>query len=68
MNYPQKKWIKLYISRRSPDTARVIIRGALFTKEVEMGEYHGDEPEIEAEYQARREAYEEEHADDWKYE
>lgn len=33
-----------------------------------MGEYHGDEDEIEAEYQARKEAYEQEHADDWKYE
>lgn len=32
-----------------------------------MGDYHGDEPEIEAEYQARLEAYEDEHADDWKY-
>lgn len=32
-----------------------------------MGEYHGDELEIEAEYNARREAYEEAHADDWKY-
>lgn len=27
---------------------------------------HGDEDEIEAEYRARREAYEEAHADDWK--
>ena len=33
-----------------------------------MGEFHGDEPEIEAEYRARMEAYEQEHADDWKYE
>lgn len=33
-----------------------------------MGDYHGDEPEIEAELNARREAYEEAHADDWKYE
>lgn len=35
-----------------------------------MGRYdnlHGDEDEIEAEYRAAREAYEEEHADDWKY-
>jgi hypothetical protein len=32
-----------------------------------MGDYHGDEPEIEANYWAQREAYEEEHADDWKY-
>lgn len=32
-----------------------------------MGEYHGDEPEIEAEYRMRQEAYQDEHADDWKY-
>ncbi len=32
-----------------------------------MGDYHGDEPEIEAEYRARLEAYDDEHADDWKY-
>lgn len=32
-----------------------------------MGEFHGDEPEIEAEYSAQLEAYEEAHADDWKY-
>jgi hypothetical protein len=32
-----------------------------------MGEFHGDEPEIEANYLAQRQAYEDEHADDWKY-
>lgn len=32
-----------------------------------MSEYHGDEPEIEANYRAQCEAYEDEHADDWKY-
>jgi hypothetical protein len=32
-----------------------------------MGDYHGDEPEMEADYRAAREAYEEEHADDWEY-
>jgi hypothetical protein len=32
-----------------------------------MGDYQGDEPEIEAEYRARQEAYEDEHADSWKY-
>lgn len=32
-----------------------------------MGDYHGDEPEIEYEYQMQRQAYEDEHADDWKY-
>ena len=32
-----------------------------------MGDYHGDEPEIEARYEEQREAYENEHADDWKY-
>lgn len=32
-----------------------------------MGDFHGDEPEIEAAQWALREAYEEEHADDWKY-
>jgi hypothetical protein len=32
-----------------------------------MGEYHGDEPEIEAHQMSLREAYEDEHADDWKY-
>ena len=32
-----------------------------------MDGWHGDEPEIEAEYRAMRESYEEEHADDWKY-
>lgn len=31
-----------------------------------MGDYHGDEDEIEAEQRANREAYEAEHADDWK--
>lgn len=33
-----------------------------------MSEYHGDEPEIEADYLEWRDAYQEEHADDWKYE
>ncbi len=28
---------------------------------------HGDEDEIEAEARANREVYEDEHADDWKY-
>ncbi len=32
-----------------------------------MGECHGDEPEIEAEYNARREAYDDEHSCDYKY-
>lgn len=32
-----------------------------------MGDYHGDEDEIEATYRANREAYEDAHADDWKY-
>lgn len=35
-----------------------------------MGRYdslHGDEDEIDAEYRANKEAYEEEHADDYKY-
>lgn len=32
-----------------------------------MGEFHGDEDEIEADYQARKEAHEEAHADDYKY-
>ena len=32
-----------------------------------MSECHGDEPEIEAEYRSQREAYDEAHADDWKY-
>jgi hypothetical protein len=32
-----------------------------------MGEFHGDEPEIEAEYRMRQEAYEAEHAEDYKY-
>lgn len=29
---------------------------------------HGDEDEIDEEYRANKESYEEEHADDWKYE
>lgn len=29
--------------------------------------YHGDEDEIESSYKANLEAYETEHADDWKY-
>lgn len=32
-----------------------------------IDEFHGDEPEIEANYRAQRQAYEEEHADDYKY-
>jgi hypothetical protein len=32
-----------------------------------MDGWHGDEPEIEANYWSKREAYEDEHADDWKY-
>lgn len=32
-----------------------------------MGDYHGDEPEIEIEYCAIQEAYENEHSSDWKY-
>ncbi len=32
-----------------------------------MGDYHGDEPEIETTQWALRESYEQEHADDWKY-
>jgi hypothetical protein len=32
-----------------------------------MGEFHGDEPEIEANYLAQRQAYEDEHAEDYKY-
>lgn len=32
-----------------------------------MGEYNGDEPEIEARERAEREAYEEDHAEDYKY-
>ncbi len=31
-----------------------------------MGTYHGDEDEIEAEYQANKESYEREHEDDWR--
>ncbi len=31
-----------------------------------MDGYHGDEPEIEAEYHENCEAYDEAHADDWK--
>jgi hypothetical protein len=30
-------------------------------------ECHGDEDEIAFEYQQSRQAYEDEHADDWKY-
>lgn len=33
-----------------------------------MGSYHGDEDEIEAEARENKRLYEEEHADDWKYE
>ncbi len=36
-----------------------------------MGRYdnlHGDEPEIEEEYRMKKEAYENEHAEDFKYE
>lgn len=32
-----------------------------------MDEYHGDEPEIEAEYTALRDFYDESHAEDYKY-
>lgn len=32
----------------------------------DIDSYMGDEPEIEAELQEQREAYLEEHADDWK--
>lgn len=32
----------------------------------DIDSYHGDEPEIESELRAQREAYEEDHADDWK--
>lgn len=32
-----------------------------------MGEYFGDEPEIEEYREKQKEMYEEEHADDWKY-
>ena len=31
-------------------------------------EYHGDEEDLEGEYRQIKESYEEEHADDWKYE
>ena len=34
----------------------------------DIDSYMGDEPEIEAELRADREAYEEAHADDWKTE
>lgn len=30
-------------------------------------EYHGDEDEIESEYRAHQQAYEDEHAEDYKY-
>ena len=33
----------------------------------DIDSYMGDEPEIEAEIRAIREAYEQEHEDDWKY-
>lgn len=33
-----------------------------------MGDYHGDEPEIEACARALRDEYEEANADNWKYE
>ena len=33
-----------------------------------MGSFHGDEDEIEYEARAQREAYEDEHADDWEHE
>lgn len=33
----------------------------------DIDSYMGDEPEIESEIRARREAYENYHADDWKY-
>lgn len=33
-----------------------------------MDGWHGDEPEIEYEMRCQREAYEDEHADDWKHE
>ncbi len=32
-----------------------------------MSEFHGDEPELEAEYRELQQAYEDEHADDYKY-
>lgn len=31
-----------------------------------MNEFHGDEPEIDADYKELREAYDEAHADDWQ--
>jgi hypothetical protein len=31
------------------------------------GDYHGDEPEIEADYRAQRDSYDEEHSCDYKY-
>lgn len=34
----------------------------------EIDYYHGDEPELEAEQQAARHLYEDDHEDDWKYE
>jgi len=33
-----------------------------------MNEYHGDEPEQELDYLMQRAEYEDEHADDYKYE
>lgn len=32
-----------------------------------MGQYHGDEPEIESEIQENKEAFEELNTDNWKY-
>jgi|GEM_PF-1613696 len=32
-----------------------------------MDLWHGDEPEIEADYRRLQDAYQLEHADDWKY-
>lgn len=34
----------------------------------DIDSYHGDEPEMDAEYEAAKEAYREEHADDATYE
>ncbi len=31
------------------------------------GDYHGDEPELECEARERQQAYEDAHADDYKY-
>ena len=33
----------------------------------DIDSYHGDEPELDAEIMAIREAYNEDHADDFKY-